>query len=224
MPLWSLTPVHRPHAYGAKLMSAMLPADLFPNERQVFVTNGPDAPSARDLPPGVTIVPATTPDVSVAAWWRQGMEHIYAADPDATIAFVDADALPGRGTVRRLHDALWTHNLAMAGVDRTGILPHGVWVTKDRMPYRDLRWRPGWYCWLLAPGTGVWPDPQFGHWYLDDDMEWQARNTRRGHTGVGLVADTPCYHPKGARWEGETDEVRDAARAKFYTKWGSLPW
>ena len=81
---------------------------------------------------------------------------------------------------------------------------------------------PGW-AFVLNPDSGVRPDPAMAWWWLDTDMEWQARAAG----GMVMVGGFPVHniHPNeytySRDWAGERIG-RD--RIAFEAKWGHVPW
>jgi hypothetical protein len=81
---------------------------------------------------------------------------------------------------------------------------------------------PGW-AWILNPDSGVRADESMRWWWLDTDIDWQARK----HGGMVMIGGYPVpnrlpndftVHVPGlgeqAGRDGET----------FTAKWGRRPW
>ena len=214
--LWVLTACHRPHLDLLRKAHASL-GGMVPAARVVVVANGDNPPTQPELP-DATVIPG--PDVrSVAGWWNTGMDWID-THGGGHVLFLDSDATTTPETVQAMVDAVETLGLAYVGVDRWGVLSAGgTWVRTDPGPYRDLRWRPSGYCFILSASCGVRPDPRYTHWYLDDDMELQALTAG----GVGMVQGY-VTHPDDQLWSEDTAAKRECDRALFVGKWGREAW
>lgn len=214
--IYAVAACHRPDVDQMKESLKVLD---FPKSRVIIVSNGEDQPTARDFPEA-TVVKYPTLEYCMPNWWNAGLDFIQGKTKKPHEVFIfNADTIATKGTVVGLAEALREYALAATGPDQSGVIRDPVHV-EHRTEAFDLRYRlPGYAC-MLKGELGLRADPQFRHWYLDDDLEWQAR--RAGGTGIvqGLRVQHP---PNGNPLTPRLTQFADEDREKFKIKWGMYP-
>ncbi|WP_018502970.1 glycosyltransferase family 2 protein [Parafrankia discariae] len=218
MNLWAMACCHRP---DIPQMAATLAHMGMPADRVVIVANGPHPPAAADFP-SARVVHYRSPGYNMSRWWNTGFDTIAELDPGPREIFVfNADTTADLDTVTRLATALREHDLTAAGPDQHGQFPNGeVFINRQPAPIDLYRRLPG-YAFVIAGEHDLRCDPQFRHWWLDDDLEWQARSRR----GTGIVGGTRVAHPPNGNPLSPTlTRWADEDRKKFLKKWGATSW
>lgn len=187
----------------------VLVADLIGPGREVCVLNVPDQPA------------------NLAHLWQLGISvvaNMRDADMDNgsdLIAFLCDDAPP---------PADW-FDLVAAGMAETGAVlgcsnPWGGAVG-DRLVKtahdQDIRYRmPGW-AFVLNADSPVRPDPAMHWWYVDTDMDWQARQCG----GMVMVGGCPVPNLQPNYFTATVPGLGERAGQDgqvFAAKWGQCPW
>lgn len=193
-----------------------------PKGRVVVVSNGVDRPRAEEIPEA-TVVDYADLEYNMPHWWNVGLDEVSRrADGEPYEVFVfNADTGADHDVVVRLAEVLRENDLAATGPDRFNSIPAGqVIENHDLSPMNNMNHRMTGYAFVLRGELELRADPQFRHWYIDDDLEWQARHAG----GVGMVGGLTVRHPYGgnpltpvlAQWAVED-------RERFQAKWGSYP-
>lgn len=179
-------------------------------------------PSSYDHPVIVIAVPDQPPNL--ARLWNIGIDAAancrYGAEDPWHIAFLCDDATVPDGWFDAVTYAMTTTGAA-AGCSNPWGNSHPPQLKTD--PDGDIMGRmPGW-AWVLNPESGVRADESMRWWWLDTDIDWQARE----HGGMVMIGGFPVanrlpndftVHVPGlgeqASRDGET----------FTAKWGRRPW
>lgn len=217
--LWAVAACHRPDL--AK-MRASLTALGFEQSRVGVVSNGLDAPTQMELPEA-TVLPYTSSEYNMPKWWNVGLDWASAqaqGQPYEVFIF-NADTVADKNTVTRLAEVLREKDLAATGPDRCNSLPKGFTLVETRLnPLDNLVFRMTGFAFVLKGELELRADPKFRHWYLDDDIEWQARC----QGGVGMVGGCYVDHPPyGNPLSPELSQWATEDREKFKIKWGKYP-
>jgi GT2 family glycosyltransferase len=159
-----------------------------------------------------TYVPTQPPNL--AALWLEGLEQAMSAG-GRYVAFLCDDAPPPEG---------W-YDAVVAAMKETGAAVgcsggHRQWILTE--PDRNIATRmPGW-AFVLDAGSGVRPDTSMAWWWLDTDIDFQARKA-----GMVTIAGYGVHniHPNeftGSRpWAAE---VIGRDTLAFQAKHGPRPW
>ena len=164
---------------------------------------------------GVTCIQVPTQPPNLAELWLQGLE---AAEKlgGRYVAFLCDDAPPPPG---------W-YDAVVAGMKETGAAigcsgGNRQWFKSE--PDRDIAGRmPGW-AFVLDIKTPVRPDPAMAWWWLDTDIDFQARKNGGMVTvaGFGVHNVHPNEYTYLRPWAAERIGLDTLA---FEAKWGPRPW
>jgi hypothetical protein len=209
--LWVLTVAPNSRAHEVDALRASMP-DVAPH-RFVTVTTQPDPI------PGALLFDSD--DLNIAKWWTVGLEHIaryyetqpydvFIVESDTRITPADLDAV--RAEMRRT-------GCVMAGADWQSLLPAGVTLVRRSLEPMDRRFRLPGIGLVVAGEAGLRHDTQFRWWYVDDDLEWQARASG----GTALVGGTTLTHTGGSPMVGDRARFAQEDVVKFDNKWGGTP-
>lgn len=191
-------------------------------KRICVVANGENPPTQEEIP-DATVLTDTEPVYNMPRWWNKGLNWVSEQNGDEPyeVFIFGSDTMASNHTVVRLAEVLRERDLAATCPDRYGVLPAGhVWYEDRLETIRDMRFRMTGYAFVLRGELELRADPQFRSWYIDDDLEWQAR----GKGGTGMVGGLRVGHPLNGsplspmlrRWATED-------REKFKIKWGAYP-
>lgn len=214
--LWVLTVAPGSRADEVADLRASLP-DV-PDHRFVVVTTRPDPI------PGALLFDSD--ELNIAKWWTVGLEYIYdirgfrgpevydvlIVESDTRITPEDLDSV--RAEMRR-------SSCVMAGADWQRMLPGpGInLVRRSNTPITPGTLRLPGIGLVVAGEAGLRHDPQFRWWYVDDDLEWQAREAG----GTVLVGGTTLTHRGSTPMTGERATFAQEDIVKFAAKWGGTP-
>jgi len=196
-------------------------AAVAPQVDEIFVLdNASDPPvDLANLEYGTTAVSVTyvpTQPPNLAQLWLEGLEQAESMG-GRYVAFLCDDAPPPAG---------W-YDAVVAGMKETGAAigcsggGTRQWFKSE--PDRDIAGRmPGW-AFVLDIKTPVRPDPAMAWWWLDTDIDFQARKNGGMVTVPGFYVHN--IHPNeftGSRpWAAE---VIGRDTLAFEAKWGPRPW
>lgn len=191
----------------------------FPKDRVVVVANGVDPPTTEDFPEA-TVITYPTLEYCMPHWWNLGLEYITARETENYEVFVfNADTFAKGSDVLILAKALRDYDLAATGPDQTGLVTSDIYI-ETRLTPQDIRFRLPGYAFVLRGELELRADPKFRHWYIDDDIEWQARS----HGGTGLVKGVRVQHPiEGNTLTPMLVEFAHEDLERFKDKWGTYP-
>lgn len=217
--IWAVACTYRPDIEAMNRTVALMG---LPKENIVVVGNGEDPPTAEEIP-GATVLTDREPVYNMPRWWNKGLNHVSTRNQNKNyeVFIFGSDTMAENRVVVRLAEVLRERNLAATCPDRYGVIPAGEVVFEDRLErIRDMRYRMTGYAFVLRGELELRADPKFRSWYIDDDLEWQARE--RG--GTGMVGGLRVGHPLNGsplspmlqRWAAED-------REKFRAKWGDYP-
>lgn len=200
-------------------MNASIDALQMPKSRVVIVANGENPPQAKELPKA-TVISYPTSEYCMSNWWNAGLDYAASKAKGKYEVFIsNADTIVSGEVVEALAKALRTHDLAATGPDQADAVQGDIHIETRAEPF-DLRYRLPGYAFMLRGELDLRADPQFRHWYLDDDLEWQARQAG----GTGIVKGLKVYHPPGGNpLPPMLQQFAAEDREKFAAKWGTYP-
>lgn len=188
----------------------------------VVVSNGEDPPTPDEIPEARVLIDRD-PVYNMPRWWNMGLDYVAEQNrgKNYEVFIFGSDTMAHHDTVIRLAEVLRESDLAATCPDRYGILPDNYIHFEDRLEtIRDMNYRMTGYAFVLRGELEMRADPQFRSWYIDDDLEWQARE--RG--GTGMVGGLRVGHPlTGSPLSPMLQQWATEDREKFKTKWGAYP-
>lgn len=160
-----------------------------------------------------TYVPTQPPNL--AQLWLEGLEQAESMG-GRYVAFLCDDAPPPAGWYTAVVQAMKETGAAIgcSGGSRQQI---------KTQPDRDIMGRmPGW-AFVLDAASEVRPDPSMAWWWLDTDIDFQARQKGGMVTiaGYGVHNIHPNDFTSTKPWVGERIGLDAVA---FQAKWGQCPW
>lgn len=215
---YAVAACHRPDILK---MNSTLDMLGFRKEHVVIVANGENPPTQEEIP-SATVIQYPTLEYCMPNWWNMGLDYVQdIAGPVHNVFIFNADTYADYSTVTVLGTVLRDKDLAAVGPDRFNTLPRGFVLQNDRLePEYNQAYRMTGYAFVLRGELGLRADPKFRHWYLDDDLEWQAR----ANGGVGMVGGLTVGHPPAGNPLSPTLQQWAAEdREKFKVKWGNYP-
>lgn len=163
-------------------------------------------------------IPDQPPNLSEL--WCRGLDYATHSGEVCRVAFLCDDAPPPPDWFDAVTGAMAETGAAVGASHHAGFAGPPILKTA---PDSDLWNRmPGW-AWILAPESGVRPDPTFRWWWGDTDVDWQAR----GAGGMVMIGTHPVPNIRPNDFTASRPELgvqcgRDGEA--FATKWGSRPW
>lgn len=195
-------------------------AAIRPQVDDVLVIDNASEPPAI-VPEGVNLafIPDQPPNLSKL--WNFGFDFfagLYGDEPwDAAVLCDDTVAPPG------WFDAV-TAAMRETGatVGCTNPWGHHHPPSVKRQPDRDIAGRMIGWAFVLDGTSGIRADEGMTFWYLDTDIDFQARQAG-GFVMVGGYP-VPNVHPGGYTATGRYNKQIEQDREAFAAKWGYLPW
>lgn len=213
----ALAACHRP---DIPKMNQALAHMGFSKYRVVVVANGRESPTQEEIPNAI-VIEYPTYEYCMPNWWNWGLSFISdgLAIGNHEIFIFNADTFAHGSDVLQLSQALRDHDLAATGPDQSDRVQGSIHKETRAEPF-DLGYRLPGYAFVLKGELGLRADPRFRHWYIDDDLEWQARLAG----GTGLVPGVKVQHPaNGNPLSPMLQQFAAEDREKFKIKWGVYP-
>jgi hypothetical protein len=216
--VWAVACTYRPDIEAMNRTIEMMGL----GKRIIVVANGENPPTQEEIPDAVVLTDRE-PVYNMPRWWNKGLDYVSDQNlgKEYEVFIFGSDTMASNHTVIRLAEVLRERNLAATCPDRYGVLPPGhVWYEDRLETIRDMRFRMTGYAFVLRGELELRADPQFRSWYIDDDLEWQAR----GKGGTGMVGGLRVGHPlEGSPLSPMLQQWAAEDREKFKVKWGAYP-
>lgn len=188
-------------------------------DRVLVIDNASDPPAL--VPDGVDLafIPDQPPNLS--RLWNFGLDYFagFYGDCAWDAAVLCDDTVVPAGWFDAVTQAMRTTG-ATVGCSNPWGIPHAPKV--KRHPDSDIAGRMIGWAFVIDGTTGLRADETMTFWYLDTDLDFQARKLG-GFVMVGGYP-VPNVHPGGftatGRYNGQIEQDRNA----FAAKWGYLPW
>ena len=173
------------------------------------------------VPDGVELAAIPDQPPNLSRLWNFGLDYftgLFGEQPwDA--AFLCDDTVAPAGWFDVVTEAMRTTGATIGCTNPWGSAQAPV---VKRTPDRDIAGRMIGWAFVLDGTSGLRADENMTFWYLDTDLDFQARL----HGGFVMVGGYPVpnVHPGGYTATGLYNQQIDQDRIAFAAKWGSLPW
>jgi hypothetical protein len=216
--VWAVACTHRPDIEAMNKTVALMGL----GKKTIVVANGENPPTPDEIPEARVLIDRE-PVYNMPRWWNKGLDYVHEQNrgKNYEVFIFGSDTMAEHSVVIRLAEVLREQDVAATCPDRYGVIPAGGVVFEDRLErIRDMRYRMTGYAFVLRGELELRADPKFRSWYIDDDLEWQARE--RG--GTAMVGGLRVGHPlAGSPLSPMLQQWAREDREKFKAKWGDYP-
>lgn len=185
----------------------------------LVVDNASDPPA--EVPEGVHLAAIPDQPPNLSKLWNFGLDFFAGlyGDRPWDVAVLCDDTVAPAGWFDVVAGAMRITNATVGCTNPWGV-PHPPVV--KRQPDRDIAGRMIGWAFVLDGTSGLRADETMTFWYLDTDLDFQARQLG-GFVMVG-GHPVPNVHPGEFTATGRYNKQIEQDRDAFAKKWGSLPW
>jgi len=175
--------------------------------------------------PGIAVMHDPLQPPNLATLWRRALDNI-AVNAAAQgygrwdVALLCDDVDLSDDWYDRVSHALRANNASAASAHQAYNL--GQQIVKVR-PDNDIMSRMTGCAFVLPGEKGMQPDESMHWWWVDTDIDWQARHA----DGMVLAVGPPALNRLPNYWTVTKPNLGEQAghdRAAFAAKWGGCPW
>lgn len=192
-------------------------------DRVVIVDNASTPPvSPDDWPLNVEVFREELQPPNIAYMWNTQIDRFASRGPgqEFEVAFLCDDVIVPDDWYVRVTGALRQHGAAAGSAH--SYAPIGSPVLK-REHDTDIYGRMCGWAFVVAGESGIRANETMHWWWVDTDIDWQAR-----HAGGMVLAPGPiAVNQQPDHWTGAKPELQERARldrGAFHARWGSTPW
>lgn len=185
----------------------------------LVIDNASDPPAV--VPEGVALATLPEQPPNLSRLWNFGLDYYagFFGQQPWDIAVLCDDTVPPDGWFDAVTAAMRETGATVGCTNPWGV-PHAPKV--KRRPDGDIAGRMIGWAFVLDGTSGLRADENMTFWYLDTDLDFQARQLG-GFVMVGGFP-VPNVHPGEYTATGRYNKQIERDRDAFAAKWGYLPW
>lgn len=187
----------------------------------VLVIDNASEPPAADFGGNTVTVHVPDQPPNLAVLWNGALDRLGIAMPGLRwVAFLCDDTTVPDGWVREVTKAM-DETGAAAGCSNPWGHDHPPRLKTE--PDGDIMGRMVGWAFILDTSKGLRADESMHWWWVDGDVDWQARLTG----GMVMIGGYPVPNHQPGAWTNAKPELGEQAgrdRAAFAAKWGYNPW